>query len=204
MLTRFAPQGYFPLHGHPGGEEILVLEGDFADETGIHPPGTYMLNPEDFVHRPYSEAGYLTFVKLRQHRGKHRQPVRTKIFARNWQPSHILQVQVLPVYEQARFSEKVWFERWQVGTQLPKVSESEVREIFVVEGNISDEFGQYSAYSWLRYPPYQPYSLASETGCLIYVKTYPVVDSALRFIVDKEFQHPEETVRWDQTLDRGH
>lgn len=41
MLTRFAPGGFFSLHGHPGGEEILVLEGNFADETGIHTPGTY-------------------------------------------------------------------------------------------------------------------------------------------------------------------
>ncbi|MDJ0559276.1 MAG: cupin domain-containing protein [Microcystis sp. M53599_WE4] len=35
MLTRFYPGGFFPLHGHPGGEEILVLEGNFVDETGV-------------------------------------------------------------------------------------------------------------------------------------------------------------------------
>jgi anti-sigma factor ChrR (cupin superfamily) len=35
MLTRFYPGGFFPLHGHPGGEEILVFEGNFVDETGV-------------------------------------------------------------------------------------------------------------------------------------------------------------------------
>jgi hypothetical protein len=200
MLTRFAPNGYFPLHGHPGGEEILVLEGHFADETGVHPPGTYMLNPEGFIHRPYSETGCLTFVKLRQHGGKNRKQVSTNVFAADWQPGMIPEIQVLPVYEQAGFSEKVWFERWQAGTRLSKVAAPEVKEIFVVDGIWSDEFGQYPAHSWLRYPPCEPYSPASETGCLIYVKTYPIVDSTLRFIVDDQFQHPEETVIWDQKL----
>jgi anti-sigma factor ChrR (cupin superfamily) len=198
MLTRFAPKGHFNLHGHPGGEEILVLEGNFEDETGIHPPGTYMLNPEGFVHRPYSKAGCLTFVKLRQHGGKQRQQVRTNIFARDWQPGILPRIQVLPVYEQAGFSEKVWFERWRAGTRLPQVCESEVKEIFVVAGTWSDEFGQYPVHSWLRYPPHQPYCPASPTGCLIYVKTYPVLDNASRFIVDENFQHPEETMLWDQ------
>ncbi|MFH7027645.1 MAG: cupin domain-containing protein [Heteroscytonema crispum UTEX LB 1556] len=46
MLTRFDPGGFFPKHGHPEGEEILVLQGTFADETGAYPPGSYLLNPE--------------------------------------------------------------------------------------------------------------------------------------------------------------
>lgn len=200
MLTRFDPGGFFPLHGHPGGEEILVLEGHFADETGVHPPGTYMLNPEGFIHRPYSEAGCLTFVKLRQHGGKRRQQVRTSIFAGDWQPGHHPKIHVKPLYGQEGFAEKVWIERWQPGTQFPSVIETEVKEIFLISGTWSDELGNYPAHSWLRYPPGCPYSPTSETGCLIYVKTYPVISETARFIVGEDFQHPHETILWDQTM----
>ncbi|CAD5964305.1 cupin domain-containing protein [Planktothrix agardhii] len=191
MLTRFDPGGFFPLHGHPGGEEILVLQGNFADETGVHPPGTYMLNPEGFNHRPYSEKGCLTFVKLRQHGGKTRQQVRVNIYDLPWESDVIPEIEVKPVYEQTDFPEKVWIERWQPGTKLSKVVESEVKEIFLIEGTWSDEWGNYPTGSWLRYPPGYSYSPSSATGCLLYVKTYPL--DIHRFIVGKDFQHPSET-----------
>ncbi len=202
MLTRFDPGGFFPKHGHPGGEEILVLQGHFEDETGVHPPGTYMLNPEGFIHRPHSEEGCLTFVKLRQHGGKTRQQLRMNIFDRPWQAGKSSRIQVQPIYEQEGFSEKVWFERWQPGTQLSNVVETEVKEIFLVEGTWSDELGGYPTGSWLRYPPNCPYSPASATGCLIYVKTYPVADEVERFVVSEDFQQPEETLLWEQELSR--
>ncbi|MFM7905070.1 MAG: cupin domain-containing protein [Microcystis sp.] len=193
MLTRFYPGGFFPLHGHPGGEEILVLEGNFADETGVHPPGTYMLNPEGFIHRPYSEEGCLTFVKLRQHGGKTRQQVRTNIFNGSWQAGIVPDIKVQHLYEQVDFSEKVWIERWLPNTQLVNVVETEIKEIFVIEGTWRDELGSYPVGSWLRYPPNCPYSPSSITGCLIYVKTYPVTDTTARFVVGDDFQEPEAT-----------
>jgi len=197
MLTRFDSEGYFPLHGHPGREEILVLTGYFQDETGLHPPGTYMLNPEGFIHRPYSDWGCLTFVKLRQHGGPKRQQVRTNIFEGPWQPGRIPHIHVKPLYEQEGFVEKVWIERWAPGTCLSNVTESTVKEIFVIEGVWGDELGNYPKHSWLRYPPNQTYSAASETGCLLYVKTYPVINEATRFIVSETFKHPAETILWD-------
>jgi anti-sigma factor ChrR (cupin superfamily) len=191
MLTRFEPGGFFPLHGHPGGEEILVLEGNFQDETGVHPPGTYMLNPEGFNHLPYSDEGCLTFVKLRQHGGLTRQQVRTNIFELPWQTGTVPEIEVQPLYEQLGYPEKVWIERWQPGTQLSNIVETEVKEIFVIEGTWSDELGDYPAYSWLRYSQNCPYSPASKNGCLIYVKTYPT--DTIRFIVGEDFREPWET-----------
>lgn len=198
MLSRFDQNGYFPLHGHPGGEEILVLNGYFQDETGVYQPGTYMLNPEGFVHRPYSNEGCLTFVKLRQHGGPHRRRIRTNIFEGPWQPGKVPQIKVKQLYEQEGFVEKVWVERWAPGTQLSHVTESKVKEIFVIEGTWSDELGHYPKNSWLRYPPRQPYHPSSETGCLLYVKTYPVINDASRFMVSETFKHPEETLLWDK------
>ncbi|KMW70340.1 hypothetical protein WN50_36075 [Limnoraphis robusta CS-951] len=261
MLTKFDPGGFFSLHGHPGGEEILVLQGDFADETGVHPPGTYMLNPEGFIHRPYSERGCLTFVKLRQHGGKSRQQIKTNIYKSSWQSGIIPQIElqllykqtgypekvwverwqphttlsnvvetrgcltfvklrqhggksrqqiktniyksswqsgIIPqielqlLYKQTGYPEKVWVERWQPHTTLSNVVETEMKEIFVIEGIWQDELGSYPTGSWLRYPPHCAYSPRSETGCLIYVKTYPV--DRTRFIVGEDFQHPPETL----------
>lgn len=193
MLTRFDSGGFFPLHGHPGGEEILVLQGNFIDETGVHPPGTYMLNPEGFIHKPYSDRGCLTFVKLRQHGGKTRQQLRTNIFESSWQPGIIPQIEVQLLYEQKGYPEKVWIERWLPGTKLSKVIETEVKEIFLIEGTWSDEVGSYPTGSWLRYSPNCSYSPASKKGCLIYVKTYPA-DNPDRFLVGEDFQHPDAVV----------
>jgi anti-sigma factor ChrR (cupin superfamily) len=189
MLTRFDPGGFFQLHGHPGGEEILVLQGIFEDEIGIHTPGTYMLNPEGFIHRPYSNEGCLTFVKLRQHGGKTRNQVRTNIYESPWQSGIIPKIEVKTLYQQIGYPEKVWVERWQPHTKLSNIVETEVKEIFLIEGSWSDALGNYPTGSWLRYPPNYPYSPASETGCLLYVKTYPV-DKTKRFVVGKDFQHP--------------
>ena len=38
-IVRYAPGSRFAPHGHPGGEEFLVLEGTFQDDTGDFPGG---------------------------------------------------------------------------------------------------------------------------------------------------------------------
>src|SRR5262249_22358593 len=63
-LVRYALGASFPEHAHPGGEEILVLEGVFADERGLYPAGTYLRNPPGSRHHPYSPNGCVIFVKL--------------------------------------------------------------------------------------------------------------------------------------------
>ena len=70
-LVEYLPGARFPGHLHPEGEEILVLQGVFSDETGDYGPGTHLLNPERFRHSPFSEQGCLIFVKLRQYPGTH-------------------------------------------------------------------------------------------------------------------------------------
>jgi len=41
-LVRYQPRSVFPAHGHPGGEEILVLSGTFSDSSGDYGPGWYL------------------------------------------------------------------------------------------------------------------------------------------------------------------
>jgi hypothetical protein len=65
-LVRYASDSSFPAHVHSGGEEFIVLEGEFADEHGEYPSGTYIRNPVGSRHSPsVGKDGCLIFVKLR-------------------------------------------------------------------------------------------------------------------------------------------
>lgn len=61
----YAPGSTFPPHGHPFGEEILVLSGTFHDEYGTYPVGTFMRNAHGETHAPGSVEGCELLVKLR-------------------------------------------------------------------------------------------------------------------------------------------
>ena len=63
-IVRYAPGCRFPTHVHGGGEEYLVLEGVFSDETGHHPAGTYVRNGVGTSHAPFSEEGCTILVRL--------------------------------------------------------------------------------------------------------------------------------------------
>lgn len=60
----FWPKGeHFQPHRHYGGEEILVLSGEFIDENGRYPKGTWLRSPHLSVHNPYVEQDTLIMVK---------------------------------------------------------------------------------------------------------------------------------------------
>jgi hypothetical protein len=63
-LVRYTPGGAFPEHAHPQGEEILVLEGEFRDEHGRYPEGSWIRSPHMSQHTPFSETGCLIYVRV--------------------------------------------------------------------------------------------------------------------------------------------
>jgi anti-sigma factor ChrR (cupin superfamily) len=64
-LVRWAPDTRFNTHTHPGGEEILVLQGLFHDEHGEYPTGTWLRSPRSSRHTPFTGAeGALIYVKV--------------------------------------------------------------------------------------------------------------------------------------------
>jgi hypothetical protein len=65
-IVRYAPDAAFPEHTHVLGEEFIMLEGVFSDECGDYPSASYVRNPAGSHHRPFSRAGCILFVKLRQ------------------------------------------------------------------------------------------------------------------------------------------
>ena len=63
-LVKWAPNTRFAPHTHPGGEEILVLEGLFQDEYGEYPSGTWLRSPRWSRHAPFTgPEGALIYVK---------------------------------------------------------------------------------------------------------------------------------------------
>lgn len=63
-LVKWSPNTQFNAHGHPGGEEILVLEGTLYDEHGTYPTGSWLRSPKFSQHTPFTqEDGATIYVK---------------------------------------------------------------------------------------------------------------------------------------------
>lgn len=168
-LVRYAPGSAFPGHVHGGGEEVLVLEGVFADEHGEYPAGSYLRNPAGTRHRPRSDAGCLLFVKLWQFQpGDDEQKV---VSTRDgtWSPGLVDGLSVMPLHQYG--TEGVALVRWAPGTTFHRHQHWSGEEILVLDGVFQDEHGAYPAGSWLRSPHGSQHTPFSDTGCLIYVKT---------------------------------
>jgi len=63
-LVKWPANEHFQPHQHWGGEEILVLEGEFCDEHGQYPQGTWIRSPHLSKHNPFTEQATLILVKV--------------------------------------------------------------------------------------------------------------------------------------------
>jgi anti-sigma factor ChrR (cupin superfamily) len=142
-IVRYAPGSSFDRHSHGGGEEILVLEGTFSDETGDYTAGTYLRNPVGSSHAPFSQDGCTLLVKLQQ----------------------------MHPADQQRLVIDTQHTAWVPGTVFHPHGHAGGEEIFVLDGVFQDEHGSYPAGSWLRNPPGSTHRPWSEAGCTIWVKT---------------------------------
>lgn len=62
-LERWTPGTASGKVTHPGGVEILVLEGELADEDGEYGEGTWLRLPPGARHRPRTGSGCTLYVK---------------------------------------------------------------------------------------------------------------------------------------------
>jgi len=62
-LIRFEPGAQGPRHGHPYGEEVLILEGSIEDEFGVYPTGAWIRSPVGSMHQPFSKDGCVFLLK---------------------------------------------------------------------------------------------------------------------------------------------
>ena len=172
-IVRYQPGSKFKKHTHDLGEEILVLEGVFSDETGDYPAGTYIMNPPGSSHAPFSEFGCTLFVKLR-HLGPdqvEREIIDTK--STEWLQGMVPGLHVMPLMRQGTGSTLV---HWAPETYFNPHKHYGGEEIFVVEGVFEDEHGRYPAGSWIRSPHMSLHQPFSKEGCTIFVKTGHLID----------------------------
>ena len=168
-LVRYAPGSRFERHSHGGGEEILVLDGIFADEHGAYPAGTYLRNPVGSSHAPFSMEGCTILVKLQQMHPADQQRLVIDTTTAAWRPGLVPGLAVLPLH--AFGSETVALVRWAPGTVFQAHSHPGGEEILVLEGVFQDEHGTYPAGCWLRNAPGSVHRPWSDGGCTIWVKT---------------------------------
>jgi len=62
-LVKWPANEVFQAHRHFGGEEILVLSGEFCDEHGRYPKSTWMRSPHLSQHHPFVEEETVILVK---------------------------------------------------------------------------------------------------------------------------------------------
>ncbi|WP_462158880.1 cupin domain-containing protein [Pseudoalteromonas sp. GB56] len=172
-IVKYEAGSRFKPHPHPLGEEIFVLEGVFSDEHGDYPAGTYIRNPPNSVHAPFSEQGCVIFVKLNQFDEHDAVTVRINTNETSWQPGQGgLQVMPLHSYEH----EHTALVKWPPGEQFVPHRHFGGEEILVLSGEFIDEHGSYPQGTWLRSPhmsEHTPY-VDEQTVILVKVGHLPV------------------------------
>jgi anti-sigma factor ChrR (cupin superfamily) len=63
-LVKWPKGERFQLHRHFGGEEVFVIKGEFIDEYGRYPQGTWIRSPHLSEHCPYVEQETIILVKV--------------------------------------------------------------------------------------------------------------------------------------------
>ena len=149
-IVRYASGSSFPTHSHAKGEEFLVLDGVFSDESGDYPAGTYVRNPPGSSHAPFSKDGCRILVKLRQ-----------------FDPVDLAHVVVDTTDESAwedagdgtsRLplhvfdNERVEMRRAGAGQSIVAGESGGGAEVLVVRGSIASGDQELTAESWLRLP----------------------------------------------------
>lgn len=175
-IVRFAPDSWFDAHTHGGGEEFLVLEGVFSDETGDYPAGTYVRNPIGTHHKPHTREGCTILVKLHQFDESDTAQFHIDTTRAEFRPGLVEGLSVLPLHSAA--SENVALVRWAPGTRFSAHRHWGGEEVFVLEGTFQDEHGDYPAGTWIRSPHLSEHTPFSDEGCLIYVKTGHLIEMA--------------------------
>ena len=166
-IVRYDPGARFSAHDHALGEEILILEGVFSDETGDYPAGNYFRNPEGFRHAPFSVEGCVLLVKLHQFQTDDMEHVVIDTHATPFQAG-AGNLQVLPLHTHG--GEQVALVRWPAGERFQAHTHFSGEEIYVISGELRDENGRYPQGTWIRSPHMSQHHPFVEEDTLIWVK----------------------------------
>jgi len=169
-IVRFDPDSRFSEHGHPLGEEVLVLEGVFSDHTGDFKKGSYFRNPPGFAHAPFSLGGCTLFVKLHQFLPADKRRVCINYLEegddQQWRDHGDYQSLLLHEFE----SESVRLIRSSSIAASCTIDDDGV-EILVVEGGIEQSGVSYGPGAWLRRTQANTNAISLAGDSLLWVKT---------------------------------
>ncbi|MBT8078966.1 MAG: cupin domain-containing protein [Gammaproteobacteria bacterium] len=150
-IVRYAAGSRFARHVHDKGEEFLVLDGVFSDESGDYPQGFYVRNPPGSGHAPHSDEGCRILVKLRQFEaGDSRQCAVDTVNTDDWRPLSNGNGAILPLHEFG--SESVCMLQLSGGESLPLSAYAGGLELFVLDGTLRAGQSVLPAECWLRLP----------------------------------------------------
>lgn len=160
-IVRFAPGSAFDAHTHGGGEEYLVLEGVFQDESGDFPVGSYVRNPPTTRHTPAAAQGATILVKLHQFDPDDRTEVHVDT-RRGIQP-------VQTLFQDSH--EDVRIENWGPGEAV-QLDATGGLEVFVIHGGYTQGGEPFAAWDWLRLPPESVFQgSAGPEGARVWIKS---------------------------------
>jgi hypothetical protein len=147
-IVRYEPGASFSSHDHPLGEEILVLEGVFSDESGDYKAGTYFRNPEGYQHAPFSKEGCIILVKLHQFSSQDTRHVCIDTQENDWQSCHL----PLHHFESEKVFMQVILEGESVTAPEKALGNRQGGEIYILSGELTDGKQSFVAGTWIRHP----------------------------------------------------
>jgi len=167
-IVRYDPGSSFSPHQHPLGEEILVLEGVFTDQHGSYPVGTYIRNPPGSSHAPSSEEGCVLLVKLDQFDAGDLESVCIDTAKVEWLDGDG-KTGVMPLHDFE--NESVALMKFPQNTKLSPHQHFGGEEVYVLSGTLMDEFGCYTAGTWVRSPHNSEHCPYVEDETVLWIKT---------------------------------
>ncbi|WP_064681712.1 cupin domain-containing protein [Rhizobium bangladeshense] len=172
-IVRYAAGSRFSHHQHPGGEEFLVLDGIFQDESGDFPAGSYIRNPPGSGHAPGSDGGCTILVKLWQFKATDRQRlVRLPGEGQPGSPRPGVASSLI-LFDGA--NERVMIEDWQPDADID-IENRQGLELLVIGGGFSEAGEVLERWSWLRLPAGSRLrAKAGRGGARIWYKSAPLL-----------------------------
>lgn len=169
-VVRYDSDSAFHSHPHPDGEEILVLDGVFSDESGDYPAGTFLLNPEGFEHAPFSKDGCILFVKLRQYPGTAREQVTVNMLKETWHRGAD-GTSRLPLYSDGDFPEHIAMVRVDQSATLKVQAGAGGAELFLLGGSLEEGGDVFATGDWVRWPTEADRVFTAASPVTAYLKT---------------------------------
>ncbi|MBB4569313.1 cupin domain-containing protein [Rhizobium leucaenae] len=172
-IVRYAAGSRFSHHEHPGGEEFLVLDGVFQDESGNFPAGTYVRNPPGTGHAPGSEEGCVILVKLWQFKQNDREGI-VRLPGEGGAAelrNGVISSRIL--FEGA--GEHVMLEDWQANADI-ELANPQGLELLVIDGSLTEAGDALERWSWLRLPPGQRFrARVGQDGVRVWYQLAPLL-----------------------------